>query len=120
MAVLLVDEEVEQLAGARSRGAPLVRRRQEDFPRVVREGVETVRGARRRRVRQVRRGLDDFRRVVGGDGHDVAGAAPPGGRPRPLGGQEELGPAPAPPLPLPPPPPPPPPPASRVGRPAVP
>src|SRR3989442_14329148 len=72
MAVLLVDEEVEQLAGARSRGAPLVRRRQEDFPRVVREGVETVRGARRRRVRQVRRGLDDFRRVVGVDGHDVA------------------------------------------------
>src|SRR5437879_8839319 len=72
MAVLLVDEEVEQLAGARSRGAPLVRRRQEDFPRVVREGVETVRGAGRRRVRQVRRGLDDFRRVVGVDGDDVA------------------------------------------------
>src|SRR5712691_2613656 len=71
MAVLLVDEEVEQLAGARSRGAPLVRRREEDLPRVVREGVEAIRRAGRRRVRQVRRGLDDFRRVTGVDGHDV-------------------------------------------------
>src|SRR2546428_7690318 len=100
MAVLLVDEEVEQLAGARSRGAPLVRRRQEDFPRVVREGVETVRGARRRRVRQVRRGLDDFRRVVGVDGPDVAGPPPLGGVPRPLGGPGGFVRAPAPPLPL--------------------
>src|SRR5438128_2040509 len=32
MAVLLVDEEVEQLARARSRRAPLVCRRKEDFP----------------------------------------------------------------------------------------
>src|SRR2546422_4156771 len=114
MAVLLVDEEVEQLAGARSRGAPLVRRRQEDFPRVVREGVETVRGARRRRVRQVRRGLGDFRRVVGGDGHDVAVPPPLGRVPRPLYGREEEGPAPGPPLPLRPPPRPRPPPPPEV------
>src|SRR2546426_4901893 len=104
MAVLLVDEEVEQLAGARSRGAPLVRRRQEDFPRVVREGVETVRGARRRRVRQVRRGLDDFRRVVGGYGHDVAVPAPFGGAPGPRGETKGLVPGRAPRLPLRPPP----------------
>src|SRR2546427_2020192 len=90
MAILLVDEEVEQLAGARSRGAPLVRRRQEDFPRVVREGVETVRGAGRRRVRQVRWGLDDFRRVVGVDGDDVAVRGAVRGLPAPLGGRKDL------------------------------
>src|SRR5256885_17069769 len=90
MAVLLVDEEVEQLAGARSRGAPLVRRRQEDFPRVVREGVETVRGARRRRVRQVRRGLEDFPWGGGGDWPAVAGRAAPRGGPRLPVGRERV------------------------------
>src|SRR2546422_3148717 len=96
MAILLVDEEVEQLAGARSRGAPLVRRRQEDFPRGVREGVETVRGAGRRRVRQVRWGLDDFRRVVGGDGDDVAVPGAVSRGPGPGEGRRELRPEPGP------------------------
>src|SRR3989449_4386151 len=72
VAVLLVDEEVQEFSRTRPRRASLVRRREEDLPRVIRQGVEAVRRARRRRVRQVRRCLDDFRRVARVDGDDVS------------------------------------------------
>ena len=72
MAVFLVDEQVQQFSRTRSRGAPLVRRREEDFPRMVREGVEPIRRAGRRRVRQVWRRLDDLRRVAGVDRNEVS------------------------------------------------
>src|SRR3989449_2626894 len=72
VAVLLVDKKVQEFSRTRPRRASLVRRREKDFPRVVRQGVEAVRRARRRRVCQVRRRLDDFGRVGRVDGDDVS------------------------------------------------
>src|SRR6266568_5048989 len=55
----------------RTRGAPLVGRREEDLLRMIRERVDLERGARGSDVHHVRRRLDDLRRVVRVDRDDV-------------------------------------------------